>query len=324
MKQYLDIIEKVLDHGVKRVNRTDQVDWFIPSATIEHDLREGFPALTTKQLFYKQSIGEILGFIRGYDNAEDFAKLGCRFWFSDANENKTWLASPYRKGENDVGKIYGSTWRKRTVYKETEDWSTCEYLWDHGWRIITMDKGITGDNWIHGKEVDQLQDVVSSIINNPNDRRIIMHAWFPELFDEMALVPCHCLYRFIPDETNKVLHMTMFQRSCDLFLGVPMNLFGSALLLQLVANATGYTAGVFTHQMADVHLYEQSIVSATEQLQNEPCELPNISMRNVEPRDVTVHSAMEYLEGIEPSEIELNNYRFTKLRSGRVPMAQER
>jgi len=329
------------DCGVKRVNRTDQVDWFIPSATIEHDLRDGFPALTTKQLFYKQSIGEILGFIRGYDNAEDFAKLGCRFWFSDANENKTWLASPYRKGENDVGKIYGGTWRNRITYKEIKYWKGSGFdsngnelpeaaqernLQQRGYECINGKHREDGDQTplIYRKSVDQLQDVISSIINNPNDRRIIVHAWFPELFDEMALVPCHVLYRFVPDETNKVLHMTMFQRSCDLFLGVPMNLFGSALLLQLIASATGYTAGVFTHQMSDIHLYERSIVAATEQLQNKPLALPTISTVTTDPRNVTVYSAMKYLGEIEPSEIKLNNYRFVKLRSGRVPMAQER
>ena len=111
MRQYQDILRKVLRHGVERTNRTNQKDIFIPSATMEVDLRDGFPALTTKQLFYKQSIGEILGFSRGYDNAEDFRALGCNIWNSDANENATWLKSPYRKGEDDLGKFYGSTWR---------------------------------------------------------------------------------------------------------------------------------------------------------------------------------------------------------------------
>jgi len=339
MKQYLDIIKNVLESGVVRENRTDQKDWFIPSATITHDLRDGFPALTTKQLFYKQSIGEILGFIRGYNNADDFAKLGCRFWFSDANENKTWLNGHYRKGENDLGKIYGSTWRSREVFKRVPYWDGAgedshgnqipeadleAYLQRNGYECVNGEGATAKSGLVYSKFVDSFRDCIDSIINKPNDRRIIMHTWFPEIFDEMALPPCHTMYKFTPDAKNNVLHMSMFQRSCDLFLGVPMNLFGSALLLKLIADATGYTAGVFTHQMADVHLYEKSIVAATEQTYNTPLELASIETTKITNSNITTNSALHWLENIEPSEIKLNGYMFTSLDSKRVEMAQEK
>jgi len=316
MRQYLDIIKEVLQEGVTRGNRTNQNDMFIPSATIKVDLRSGFPALTTKQLFYKQSIGEIIGFLRGYDNAEDFRALGCNIWNSDANENKTWLASPYRKGKDDLGKIYGNTWRKRTVYKESASTSENLYLEKNGYSLIS-------DEYIYSKDIDQLHDVVDAIINNPNSRRIIMHAWFPELFDECALPACHVLYRFIPDEKNRVLHMTMFQRSCDLFLGVPFNLFGSSLLLALIAKATGYTAGTFTHQMADVHLYDKAVEQAKIQVAREPMMLPMLRIHKTGGECTTTDAALEWLEGVEPQDIELAHYKHHP-RLERVEMAQEK
>ena len=319
MKQYQEILQKVLKHGVERTNRTNQKDIFIPSATMEVDLRDGFPALTTKQLFYKQSIGEIIGFIRGYDNAADFRALGCNIWNSDANENATWLKSPYRKGEDDLGKIYGSTWRKRTVHRDTNDGNTVDYSIADGYTLLAKYHNLN----ILSKDVDQLRDVVDTIIHNPNNRRIILHAWFPELFDEMALPPCHVMYRFIPDENNKVLHMSMFQRSCDLFLGVPFNLFGSSLLLRLVAEACGYTAGVFTHNMADVHIYENAIDAVNEQLTHNALPSPELRIHTNPPSDNSTDEAIKWLENIEPQHIALSGYNFNRLRTGRVQMAQE-
>jgi len=319
MKQYLDIIKEVLEDGVERENRTNQKDRFIPSATIKVDLRKGFPALTTKQLFYKQSIGEILGFIRGYDNAADFRELGCNIWNSDANENKTWLASPYRKGEDDLGKIYGSTWRKRTVLKRANNDDIQKHLEGAGYKWDGYCQSVNAN--IVSKDIDQLYEVVDTIINNPNNRRIIMHAWFPELFDECALAPCHVMYRFLPDEKNRILHMTMFQRSCDLFLGVPFNLAGSSLLLALIAKATGYTAGTFTHQMADVHLYDNAITQAKIQIEREPMLLPTLKI-NKSGFCTNTEDAIKWLEGLEPHDIVLSEYNHhPKLE--RVTMAQE-
>lgn len=314
MKQYIDLIQEVLHNGVPRVNRTTQNDIFIPSGYMKFDLRKGFPAVTTKQLFYKQSIGEILGFIRGYNNAADFRALGCKIWDSDANENKAWLASPYRKGEDDLGKIYGSTWRNRTVYKTIRNYNQEEYLLDNDYNFVSEDTA--------KKDIDQLEDCIDKILHKPNDRRIIMHAWFPELFDEMALPPCHCLYRFVPDEKNKILHMQMYQRSCDLFLGVPFNIFGSALLLSLIAKCTGYEAGEFSHFLSDVHLYDNAIEQAKIQRRREPKMLPVLDIQKDAPTNQSTKGCLKWLENIEPHEIQLFGYNHHE-KLERVEMAQE-
>jgi len=313
MQQYTDLLKEVLEEGIHRKNRTNQSDRFIPSSCMKFDLSDGFPAVTTKQLYFKQAIGEVLGFLRGYENANDFRMLGCKIWDSDANENATWLNSPYRKGTDDVGKIYGSTWRSRAVYKESVSDEIDEYLIDNGYSFLSETVAV--------KEIDQLKDVVEKIISKPNDRRIIMHAWFPELFDEMALPPCHVLYRFIPDEENKVLHLGMYQRSCDLLLGVPFNIFGASLLLSLVAKCTGYTPGVFTHHLDDVHLYDNAIEQAKIQSVREPLPLPTLSISK-EVEEVSVPYAIKWLETVSHEDIALTYYQHhPKLEM--VEMAQE-
>jgi len=275
---------------------------------------DGFPAVTTKQLYFKQAIGEVIGFLRGCENASDFRALGCKIWDSDANENQTWLNSPYRKGTDDLGKIYGNTWRSRSVYKESTSQVVEDYLLDNDYSFLS--------DTIAVKEVDQLRGVIDSIINKPNSRRIIMHAWFPELFDEMALPPCHVLYRFVPDETNKILHMGMYQRSCDLLLGVPFNAFGSALILSLIAKCTGYTPGVFTHHMDDIHLYENAIEQAEIQSIRTPLPLPTLKIDDSKLTECTVDEALDWLETLAPGDIELTYYKHhPKLEP--VEMAQE-
>jgi len=315
MYQYQQILGEIIEDGIWQDNRTNFRAKFIPSATIVHDLREGFPALTTKKLYFKQSIAEILGFIRGYTNAADFRALGCKIWDSDANENKTWLDSPFRKGEDDLGCIYGSTWRDREVFVRVYTTEQRAYYRDIGYSHIGYEK----DGIILSKHVDQFAECVDKIINNPTDRRNIMHAWFPELFPQMALPPCHNMYEFVPDVQNKVLHMTMSQRSCDTLLGVPFNLFGSSLLLSLVAAATGYKAGVFTHHMTNVHLYENQIEAAKIQIDRIPLRLPNIILPA---KDLSI-DPLTYLESLQVSDIVIKGYQHHDALP-KVEMAQEK
>ena len=318
-EQYLNIMCEVMAYGIMQGNRTIYEAQFIPSAMVKWDLRNGMPVLTTKHLFFKQSIGEILGFIRGFTSAKDFRDFGCRFWDSDANENKAWLYSPYRKGVDDTGAVYGATWRNRNVILKAKSIEEAKFLTSYGY---TMDDSVMGSNY-YTKDVDQLAECVDKIINNPTDRRIIMHAWFPELFPMMCLPPCHVMYIFVPDVSNKVLHMTMVQRSCDLLLGVPMNIFGSALLLELIAKATGYTAGVLSHQMTNVHLYTNQFEQAGVQLGRTPLPLPQISIRRPTPGYIITETAIEWLESVTPDDIEIINYRHHPALE-RVEMAQDK
>jgi len=312
--QYQNILAEIIKDGVWQDNRTNYRAKFIPSATIKHDLRDGFPVLTTKKLFFKQSIAEILGFIRGYTNASDFRSLGCRFWDSDANENKTWLNSPFRKGEDDLGCVYGSTWRDRESFVRVITADHRAFYQDRGYVFIGYDK----NGSVLSRHIDQLSDCIHSILYTPTDRRNIMHAWFPELFPQMALPPCHVMYEFVPDEQHKVLHMTMTQRSCDTLLGVPMNLFGSALLLAIVSKVTGYTAGVFTHHMTNAHLYENQIEAAKIQISRSPFESPMLVISNAEGTD-----PIQIMENLKVDDFKINGYAHHEALP-KVDMAQEK
>jgi len=318
--QYLDVSRRIDKNGVTQGNRTVFDAKFIPGAMIQHDLRNGFPAITTKKLAYNKSIAEIIGFIRGFDTTEQFESMGCDFWKSDANENKKWLASPWRKGRGDLGKVYGSTWRNREVIvRAVSEHEVAAYVSEGYVAENITDAGVT----YLAKHFDMFRDCIDTIINNPEDRRIIFHAWFPELFPKMALPPCHVLYHFIPDKKNNVLHMCMYQRSCDFLLGVPMNIFGSALIQALVAEACGYTPGVFTHFLGNVHFYENQYEQAAIQRGREPRKLGNIVINKGVPDVITTDSAIEWLESVEPGDIEIIGYD-PHPSLERVEMAQEK
>jgi len=317
--QYLDILKEVIANGIWKDNRTNMRSKYIPSASIVWDLRKGFPVLTSKKVFYKSGIGEYLGFLQGASTAKDFAKLGCKWWYSDANENKQWLSSPYRKGADDLGKVYGVTWRNREVFKtvDSKNSKMITYLENIGY--IKYGESNNGTEYIYIKNIDSISDSLDLIVNNPNNRRNIFHAWFPELFDEMALPPCHAFYEFVADVENNTLHMTMTQRSCDLLLGVPFNLLGAALILSIFAKATGYKAGVLTHSMTDVHLYENQIEAAEKQLAGDIRTPPTLVIRN----KVVSQTPLEYIVSLQPKDFTMVNY-IPGVPLPRVAMAQEK
>jgi len=246
--QYLELLRDVMDNGEIRPTRAvdpetrEKVDaktvW---QRTMRFDMDDGFPALTTKKLFWPILVGELLGFLEGYDNAADFSKLNCRIWDANANENEWWLMNPYRRGDNDLGRIYGVQWRK----------------------------------WIgaDGEIVDQLKNVIEGIKNNPTGRRHIVTAFNPAELKQMALPPCHMFYQF--DVTNDgKLNFFMYQRSCDMFLGVPFNIASYSLLLHIVAKATGLEPGEFVHQLGNVHIYVNHFDQVDEQLKRTPHKPP--------------------------------------------------
>lgn len=271
MKQYLDVLKEVLATGTRQANRTGTDAISIPGAVMKFDLADGFPAVTTKKLFYKGVIAEMLGFLRGYTTCEEFEALGCNWWAKDANENTQWLNSPHRSGPGDLGRIYGAQWRD--------------------WRTDT------------GPSIDQVQVALDTIRINPTSRRIIINAWRPDEFEQMALPPCHVLYQFIVNVEKGELNLVMYQRSCDMFLGVPMNIFGSALLLELVAEATGLRARHFMHVLADAHIYVNAIDQVKEQLTREPLALPRLKIH----KELLNCSAIA-LAYTKPEEIELIGY----------------
>lgn len=274
MRQYLDLLNKVLLEGEWQDNRTKIPTKRLDGAMMQFDLSKGFPAVTTKQLAFKAVKGELLGFIRGYDNAAAFRNVGCNVWDQNANENEDWLKNEHRKGLDDLGRIYGQQWR--------------------GWYHDTCGR------------VDQLKNAINEIIKNPTSRRIIVSAWNPADLDKMALPPCHMLFQLLVNVEKKTISMCMYQRSCDMFLGVPFNIASYALLLELICLVTGYRASVLTMFMADVHIYKNHMEQVVEQLNRPTKQLPklvlcdSITGRHSDPT--------KQLELIMPSDIMLINY----------------
>lgn len=279
MKQYLELLDRIMFEGRWQNNRTGIRTKRLDGAMLQFDLTQGFPAVTTKKLAFNAVKGELLGFIRGYNNAEDFRKLGCKVWDQNANENEAWLANPNRQGTDDLGRVYGVQWR----------------TWDAGW-----DAG--------PKFVDQLSDAVDAIIDNPTSRRIIVNAWNPAELDKMALPPCHMMFQFLVDVESNELSMCMYQRSCDMFLGIPFNIASYALLLELVAMATGRIAKQLTMFLADVHIYENHMDQVNEQLSREPRPLPALNINPLVGTHPTFKMGMPFLETVSPDHIQLVDY----------------
>jgi len=240
MKEYLRVLENA-SNGTSKINRTgiNHIGYFGDMMTF--DLSDGFPAVTTKKLAFKTVVAEMLGFLRGYDNAKDFRDLGCNVWNANANDNESWLNNNNRVCHDDLGRIYGV---------QARDWRSAD------------------------GSVDQLQKVVNDLSNGVDDRREIVTHWNPGELNEMALPPCHMFYQFGLD--NGVLNMNMYQRSADVPLGIPFNIAGYAWLLSVIAKITGNKVGTFKHMLGDVHVYENQLELVKEQLKRAPLKLPEL------------------------------------------------
>jgi thymidylate synthase len=284
MRQYHALLSDVLTNGYRQENRTTSAALTLPyGTTLRFDMRDGFPAITTKRLHFAGIRGEIIGFLRGYTNAEHFAELGCSWWRKDANTNTEWLSSPYRKGPGDLGHVYGYLWRR---------WPRAD-----------------------GTYIDQVQAALDAIRTNPTSRRILFSAWNPDELEKMALPPCHVLYRFQVNVAAGELNMSMYQRSADMFLGVPMNIAGAALLLHLFAAATGLRPRWLTHHIDEPHIYENAIDAVREQLGNEHLAPPVLQ---IYPQ--LFGATADELAAVNPYDIRLIGYQCTDLKAPRVEM----
>lgn len=274
MKQYLDLLQRVMTDGKWQHNRTGIPTKRIEGAMLEFDLKNGFPAITTKKLAWKNVVGELLGFIRGYTDAQQFRNLGCNVWNQNANENKDWLANPTRCGQDDLGRIYGAQWR--------------------GWTKPYSNQ-----------KIDQLADAVHEVMYNPTSRRIIVTAWNPGELELMALPPCHMTFQLLVDVEANEVSLCMYQRSCDLFLGIPFNIASYALLLEMIAAATNRAPGKLIMFLADVHIYQNHVEQVQEQLSREPFSLPTLRIK-----DEFFNSTMgiSRLLDAEPDDFTLHNY----------------
>ncbi|PLX02728.1 MAG: thymidylate synthase [Marinilabiliales bacterium] len=249
MRQYLNLLNEVLEKGTKKTDRTGTgtISYFGPQ--LRFDLSEGFPMLTTKKLHLKSIIYELLWFLKGDTNIKYLQDNGVRIWNEWADDN------------GDLGPVYGAQWR----------------------------------NW-NGEGIDQISQVIDQIKNNPDSRRIIVSAWNPSVLPDSsksfaenvtignaALPPCHAWFQFYV--ANGKLSLQMYQRSADIFLGVPFNIASYSLLLLMVAQVTNLAPGEFVHTFGDAHIYLNHIDQVNTQLSRQPRALPKMSL-NTEVKNI--------------------------------------
>jgi len=265
MRQYHDLMRHVLEHGNKKSDRTGTGTLSVFGWQMRFDMAEGFPAVTTKKLHFKSIVYELLWFLRSETNVRWLQERGVSIWDEWADTN------------GDLGPVYGSQWRSWPTYsKENPD----------------------------GGHIDQIAQVIKSIREKPDSRRHIVSAWNPAEIDQMKLPPCHALFQFYvapsTDGTPGTLSCQLYQRSADIFLGVPFNIASYALLLQMVAQVTGLKAGEFVHTLGDAHLYLNHLDQAREQLSRTPKKLPQMRLNPVV-KDIFGFQYEDFtLEGYEP------------------------
>ena len=254
MKQYLDLLDRILTEGVKKEDRTGTGTISVFGNQMRFNLEEGFPLLTTKKLHLKSIIYELLWFLRGDTNIKYLKDHGVSIWDEWADEN------------GELGPVYG-----------------------HQWRSWPDENGGT---------IDQIQNVVNQIKNNPDSRRMIVSARNVAEVERMALPPCHTMFQFYV--ANGRLSLQLYQRSADTFLGVPFNIASYALLLQMMAQVTGLKAGDFIHTTGDTHLYLNHIEQAKLQLTRAPRPLPRMVI-NPDVKDIFDFKYEDFqLEGYDP------------------------
>ena len=254
MKQYLDLLDRILTEGVKKEDRTGTGTISVFGNQMRFNLEDGFPLLTTKKLHLKSIIYELLWFLRGDTNIKYLKDHGVSIWDEWADEN------------GELGPVYG-----------------------HQWRSWPDENGGT---------IDQIQNVVNQIKNNPDSRRMIVSAWNVAEVERMALPPCHTMFQFYV--ANGRLSLQLYQRSADTFLGVPFNIASYALLLQMMAQVTGLKAGDFIHTTGDTQLYLNHLEQAKLQLTRTPRPLPRMII-NPDVKDIFDFKYEDFqLEGYDP------------------------
>ena len=254
MKQYLDLVRHVMEHGVDKEDRTGTGTRSVFGYQLRCNLADGFPLLTTKKVHLKSIIYELLWFLRGDTNVRWLQEHGVRIWNEWADEN------------GDLGPVYGSQWR----------------AWPDG----------------NGGTIDQIAQVIDQIKNSPDSRRIMVSAWNVAEVPTMKLPPCHSLFQFYVAQGK--LSLQLYQRSADLFLGVPFNIASYALLLMMVAHVTGLQPGEFVHTFGDAHIYRNHFDQIREQLSREPRPLPRMVL-NPEVKSIDDYKYEDFtLEGYDP------------------------
>jgi thymidylate synthase len=267
MKQYLELLQDILDNGEVKDDRTGVGTYSVFGRHIRFDLRRGFPAVTTKKLAWKSCVGELLWFIEGSSDERRLAEIT----HGDSEGKITiWTPNalaPYwkhkAKFEGDLGRVYGVQWRHWNMYRTEKDMGPAH----KGGTRLAVDK----------TEVDQLANLIKGLTEDPNGRRHILSAWNVSELDEMALPPCHVMSQFYVNK-NRELSCHMYQRSVDVFLGLPFNIASYALLTHLLAHHCGLKVGELVISTGDTHIYKDHIEQVKEQLTRKPHPLPTLML----------------------------------------------
>lgn len=283
MKQYLDLARKVLKHGVLKPNRTGVDTIGIFGEQMRFDLSKGFPAMTTKKLAWKSIVSELLWFLEGSGDNNRLKEIlygsasveKPTIWSANADD-PNWKSKSESNG--DLGRIYGVQWRH---------WRSPKYIPDHYILHEYMPAEWTVE------EIDQVQNLLDGLKNDPYGRRHILTAWNPGELNDMALPPCHCFSQFYV--VNNTLSCQMYQRSCDLFLGVPFNIASYSLLTHIIAKMCNLHVGEFIHTLGDVHIYLNHYDAIKEQLKRMPHPLPTLKITKDKAINITDFSVDDFV-----------------------------
>lgn len=311
MKQYLDLLKTIKEDWVHKDDRTGTGVTSYFGMQSRYDLRDGFPLVTTKKTFLRIIIVELIWLIRGETNIKYLVDRNCHIW-------DEWPFQNYLEKNNltETFPKYSDAWmeeKKKFIEKIKElpaddpfvvEWWDLWPVYGHQWRNFNgghTHAFQTGNTDEKNRGVDQLKNAIEMIQKNPTDRRIIVSAWNPTQKDDMLLPPCHAFFQFHVDTTNNVLNLQLYQRSADIFLGVPFNIASYSALLMMVAKITGLTPGTFVHTLWDAHIYDNHRDQVNEQLTREPLALPKLKI-NKEIR------TLEDIENLEWEDFELVGY----------------
>lgn len=278
MRTYLDLLHHILTHGKRRPNRTGTDTIGVFGYQMRFDLREGFPLLTTKKLHFRGIAEELFWFLSGDTNAKTLQAKGVHIWDEWATAEKT---ARFGRAEGDLGPVYG--------------WA---------WRHFGGDYANAGaDDAFEG--VDQIANLVQNMIQNSGSRRLILSGWDPLAVDTVELPPCHCLAQFYVQDGELSCHL--YQRSADVFLGVPYNIASYALLTHLFAFVCGLRVGDFVHSFGDAHLYVNHMEQAGMQLTRHPRHLPQLQVRAM-PNRLHPPAALHNLLSLRFEDLSLTDY----------------